>query len=414
LIIKFARTRLSALLSGRFLNLACDTAKRLFFSVHDEAIYGNVSDFMKMKLIMRLMVAGTLGGIASCWAQTKTPPTPAAPVIESSGPKIQFADIVYDFGKVNSGEAVKHDFVFTNIGTARLEIKDVRPGCGCTTAGTWDKQVEPGKTGIIPLQFNSSNFGGVVAKSATVTCNDPGQSNVVLQIKGTVWRPIDVTPTMAVFTVTSETQTNETKVVRIVSNLDDPLTLSELQCSNQSFKAELKTVKEGKEFELQITALAPFTAPTVVAPVTLKTSSPKMPTISVTAYVVVQQPVVVMPTQITLPAGPLAAAMNHAIMIRNSSTNPLVLSEAGVTVPGPEVTVHETQPGRLFNLAVTFPAGFQIKPGEKVEVTVKSNHPKFALIKVPVFQAQTPAAAAASPVRFVPATKPPLPVAGGK
>ena len=139
-----------------------------------------------------------------------------------------------------------------------------------------------------------------------------------------------------------------------------------------------------------------------------------MPTISVTAYVVVQQPVVVMPNQITLPAGPLAAAMNHAIMIRNSSTNPLVLSEAGVTVPGPEVTVHETQPGRLFNLAVTFPAGFQIKPGEKVEVTVKSNHPKFALIKVPVFQAQTPAAAAASPVRFVPATKPPLPVAGGK
>ena len=112
------------------------------------------------------------------------------------------SEITYSqlLSKVSSGEVVKHEFVFTNIGTATLEIKDVRPGCGCTTAGTWDKLVEPGKTGKIPLQFNSANFGGAVLKQATVTCNDPGQSNVTLQIKGTVWKAIDVTPTMAVFT----------------------------------------------------------------------------------------------------------------------------------------------------------------------------------------------------------------------
>ena len=376
---------------------------------------------MKRNFIVILTMAGTFGGIASALAQTKDPSPAAAPgeKKESAGPKIQFAEMVYDFGKVNSGELVKHTFVFTNIGTAILEIKDVRPGCGCTTAGTWDKEVEPGKTGSIPLQFNSANFGGTVMKQATVTCNDLSQSNVVLQIKGTVWKPIEITPTMAVFNISSEAQTNDTKVVRIVSNLDQPLTLSDLQCTNSSFKAELKTVKEGKEYELQITAMPPFNASSVVAPVTLKTSSTNMPVINVSAYAVVQQPVTVAPSQIILPPGPFTNVVHHVITVRNNGTNSLVLSDANVNVPGAEVRVQETQPGRFFNLSVDFPAGFELKAGQQVEVSVKSNHPKFPLIKVPVFQPQraaveTPIPGVPSPTRIVPATKPAPPVAAGK
>jgi hypothetical protein len=368
-----------------------------------------------------LTIAGTFGGIASGLAQTKDSSPAAAPAEkkESAGPKIQFAEMVHDFGKVSAGELVKHTFVFTNIGTATLEIKDVRPGCGCTTAGTWDKVVEPGKTGSIPLQLNSANFGGIIMKQATVTCNDPSQSNVVLQIKGTVWKAIEVTPTMAVFNISSEAQTNDTKVVRIVSNLDQPLTLSDLQCTNSSFKAELKTVKEGKEFELQITAIPPFNSPSVVAPVTLKTSSTNMPVINVSAYAVVQQPVTVAPSQIILPPGPFTNVVHHVVTVRNTGTNSLVLSEANVNVPGAEVHVQETQPGRLFNLSVDFPAGFEVKAGQQVEVSVKSNHPKFPLIKVPVIQPQRPPTAAAvqgvsSATRIVPPTKPTPPVAAGK
>src|SRR6266498_3244827 len=145
--------------------------------------------FMKTTLATLLIVAGTLGGTAVGLAQTEdavTPPEKNVAAPESAGPKIQFAGTVYDFGKIGAGELVKHEFVFTNIGTGTLEIKDVRPGCGCTTAGTWDKEAEPGKTGSIPLQFNSANFGGTVAKQATVTCNDLNQTNVVPPTKATV------------------------------------------------------------------------------------------------------------------------------------------------------------------------------------------------------------------------------------
>lgn len=357
-----------------------------------------VSRPMKTMLLTLLITAGTLGGIASGAAQTKSPDAPAAPATAAptatGGPKIQFAETVFDFGKIDSGHLARHDFIFTNTGAATLEIKDVRPSCGCTTAGTWDKQVEPGKTGVIPLQFNSTGFSGSVTKSATVTCNDATQSNLVLQLKANIWKAIDVTPTMAVFMVSSEVQTNETKSVRIVSNLDDPIQLTDLECTNSMFKAELKTVRPGKEFELLITAVPPFIENRVVTAVTLKTSIPTNPVITVSAYLNVQSPVTVAPNHVMLPQGPLTNAVHPVLTIQNSGTNLLVLSDPTVNVPGPEAHLQELQPGRTFNLTVDFPVGFQTKVGQKVEVTVKSNHPKYPLIQVPVFQPQPPVAPA--------------------
>src|SRR5439155_19650149 len=134
----------------------------------------------------------------------------------------------------------------------------------------------------------------------------------------------------------------------------------------------------------------------MIAPVTMKTSSTNMPLINVSAYVAVQQPVTVMPSQIILAPGPFTNAVQQVVSIRSTATNALVLSDASINVPGAAVRIEEPQPGRYFNLAVDFPVGFQIKPGEKVELSVKSNHPKFELIKVPVFQPQ-PAAATGVP-----------------
>jgi hypothetical protein len=351
---------------------------------------------MKTMLVNLLVVAGTLGGIASGAAQTKVSATSSATatVVSTapSGPQIQFADTVFDFGRISSGELAKHEFIFTNTGSATLEINDVRPGCGCTTAGTWDKKVEPGKTGVIPLQFNSAGFSGTVTKSATVTCNDPGKSNLVLQLKANIWKAIDVTPTMVVYTVSSEVETNEVRSVRIVSNLEEPLELSDLQCTNSAFRAELKTVRPGKEFELLITAVPPFSENRIVTAVSMKTSVPTNPTINVSAYLNVQPPVAVMPNHVMLPQGPLTNAVHSVVAIQYSGTKSLILSEPAVSVPGAEVHVQETLPGRYFNLVMDFPVGFQAKVGQKLELTVKSNHPKFPLIQVPVFQPQPPAA----------------------
>src|SRR5437899_1894842 len=279
-------------------------------------------------------------------------------------PRIDFASTVFNFGRSKPGDVIKHDYIFTNSGAAMLEITDVKPGCGCTTAGTWDRFVEPGKTGSIPLQFNPGAFNGPVAKSAIVSCNDPSHTNIVLQLSGTIWRPIEVVPASAVFSFSSEGQKNETRVLRIFNHLEAPLTLSDLQCTNSSFRAKLQTVELGKEFELRITAVPPFTTSSVFGSITLKTSSPDAPLIAASAYAMLQPAVMVTPEQISLPPGPLASGTSSVTTIRNNGTNVLQLTEARVDVPGVEIRIQESEPGRLFTLTVNFPAGFQI-PADK-------------------------------------------------
>jgi hypothetical protein len=43
-------------------------------------------------------------------------------------PIIEVEHLIYDFGQVNQGEIVKHDFRVFNRGSAPLKIKSVKPG----------------------------------------------------------------------------------------------------------------------------------------------------------------------------------------------------------------------------------------------------------------------------------------------
>ena len=65
---------------------------------------------------------------------------------------------------------------------------------------------------------------------------------------------------------------------------------------------------------------------------------------------------------------------------------------------------NETLHGAL-DLTIDFLAGFQVEPGQNVELTVKSNHPSFPLIKVPVFVPQFPRNPADGPVKVPTAAK---------
>lgn len=239
---------------------------------------------------MVLIVLALLTGSTILRAERQPIPVPAPHVgTNASVPKIQFATPVYDFGKVLNGKVVKHDFIFTNTGEALLKIKSVHTSCGCTTAGAWSREVKPGQTGSIPIQFHGGNYSGPVTKRITVTCNDPAHRETVLQIKAKIWKPIDVAPQVAVLNLTAGASSNVTKTVRLINNLGVPVTLSAPESDNHSFTAELKTVQPGKEFQLTITAMPPFSAGNIHAFVTLKTSMTNAAVVKVPVFAIVRQ-----------------------------------------------------------------------------------------------------------------------------
>jgi hypothetical protein len=327
-------------------------------------------------------------GVLQAVASAQTPPTNPPPA-----PHIEFAGTKHDFGRVEAGDKASHTFIFTNTGTATLEILDAHPGCGCTTAANYDKRVEPGKTGVIPVEFNSTGFGGAFHKAVDVRCNDPARPAIGLEIMGTIWKPIEVTPTSAIFNLLPDIQTNDTKVLKIVNHRDEPLTLSDPTVSNHTFKAELRTVKTGQEYDLLVSFLPPLDPDHRSESIRMKTSSAKSPVLTVNASAVVQPAFTWSPGGIALPPAPLTRAIGITIAIQSNSTNALALSEPGLTVPGAEVGLREVEPGRRFDLGVTFPIGFSSPPNEVVQVRVKTSNRLFPLIKIPVYQTPAPAAA---------------------
>ncbi len=345
-----------------------------------------------MKLILHAVavVSLLLGSRATLIAQALPVPVPAPVADSAPAPKIAFDNAVWDFGRIKSGEVLKHTFVFTNTGTATLEITQVQPGCGCTTAGEWTRKVEPEETGTLAIQFNSANFQGPVLKTVAVHSNDKSQPNVMLQLKGTIWKAVDVNPQFAMINVLPDSPSAST-IVQILNNSDEPLVLSNPDSNNPLFHATIITNRPGKEFQLVIAAEpASMTNTTMQGQITLKTSMASTPVITVTAWANVQQAIVTMPPQVVLPTAPLAAPAAPEVTIQNNSTNLVQITDVNVNLPGVEVALSEKIPGRSFIIKLSFPVGFQMAPGQQGVVTARSSSSQMPSIKIPIHQTPRP------------------------
>jgi len=140
---------------------------------------------MKTKLLGFLLLAVVHTG--NPWAQVNpTPGKQINPTVPAEGTAIlEFEKTSHDFGTVNEGGPITHEFKFTNKGKVPLTISNVRASCGCTTPSWTNEPVAPGKTGSITAQYNTQNRPGPFNKTLTVTANtEPAMS--VLTITGTV------------------------------------------------------------------------------------------------------------------------------------------------------------------------------------------------------------------------------------
>lgn len=128
-----------------------------------------------MKKALALALSLTLAGFA---AQAQSSAATAAKE-KVSGPAITFTESKYDFGKIKSGDVVKHVFKFKNTGTAPLVISNIGVSCGCTTPN-WSKDpIAPGKSGTITAEFNSTGKMGMQSKVLTVESNAAAGSAMV-------------------------------------------------------------------------------------------------------------------------------------------------------------------------------------------------------------------------------------------
>lgn len=339
------------------------------------------------------------GAVAGTWFAAAVPPSggplPAGTVLGAPpGLKIAFDEPVHDFGKVVVGEVLHHTFAFTNLDAEPLELKEVRSSCGCTASAGWSKRVEPGQSGIIPIELHTAGLNGAVSKPVTVRFVDTNKPNATLQVKANVWHPLKATPASAGLRVVGGNVSNVVSVVRIVNNEEGPVTLSEPESDQPAIAAELKTIEPGRTFELLVKPVAPLGSGNVFGKINLRTSSTNMPVLTISAWILNQAPVVVVPPQILVPEGRSTNAFTRDVSIRGYGTNALTLSQPLLDLEGVEGQLIELQTGRVYTVRLAFPKGFELPPGRDGELRLQSNHPQFPIIRVPIVHKPPPTPAA--------------------
>ena len=103
-------------------------------------------------------------------------------------PNIEMLETSYNFGEIQQGESVTHDFILKNTGDADLIISAAKGSCGCTVP-EWPKTpIAKGEEATIKVTFNSSGKSGKQNKTVTLVSNAIPNTKVIT-INGNVIVP---------------------------------------------------------------------------------------------------------------------------------------------------------------------------------------------------------------------------------
>lgn len=104
---------------------------------------------------------------------------------ETSQAVIEIVNPDYDFGEINQGESISHNYKIKNIGSEDLIISSAKGSCGCTVP-EWPKNpIKAGEEANVKVTFNSKGKTGNQSKRVTLLTN--AIPNVkILTIKGKV------------------------------------------------------------------------------------------------------------------------------------------------------------------------------------------------------------------------------------
>ncbi len=165
-------------------------------------------------------------------------------------PKAVLLDQRYDFGIVKRGEKIVHRFHLRNEGSAPLNLQRAEltvPGMKVS----YRKVMAPGNEGTVIVEWNTEHVNGKQEARILLYCDDASQHQLQMLLEGSVQPPIEFQPYPAVFLSLFQGESGE-RSVQILNHEDRPLRILKLEPSADYFTPVLRTVSEGKEYQLTV------------------------------------------------------------------------------------------------------------------------------------------------------------------
>ncbi len=310
----------------------------------------------------------------------------------ADGPKLVVPATIKDMGKVAQGEVLNVDFALVNEGDEVLEIKAVRPTCGCTVAD-FDRAIAPGKTGYIKAKLETREFNGPIQKSILVMTNDPREPTVTLVIKTTVHPYVEVLPRALVRFNAVQHEPMEQKITVVADEEDTNFQVAGVKSSEPFLittvrplsKDELLAGKSSKQYEITISMKENPPVGPVNAELEIQTNHPKAKEVPVKVFGVVRALLHVTPSQIQFGSVDAKKEPGRNLIVVNNRTGGVAVNLTGASVNDAafvaDVVTIET--GRRYQVTVTVKSNASPGPRDAV-LTLKTTDPEFPTVEVPV------------------------------
>lgn len=308
----------------------------------------------------------------------------------SGKPAIQFTNLIHNFGTADEGKKVPHTFIFSNPGKETLIIEKVRPACGCTVTGKFEREVEPGKQGGIPILLDTTGLQGYITKTIRVETNVPDQKSYTLTIEGTIRAQVAVNPrTLGLGEVDEDTK-SVNGVVTITNNMGNLMEITEIIPPNNKTEVKFSVIEQGKIYTLDITVKPPYKDGQVRETIIAKTNLSEKPEIKV-HYSYFLPPILdVKPTEVYINPDNIAGETTREIYIYTSLGVPLEIANIDITSRSIEYNVEETNPGELYKIILRFRPGFTFPLDAPIYITFQiANAPDSPVFTVPIKDAST-------------------------
>ncbi len=104
---------------------------------------------------------------------------------------IEIYPSTFDFGEIDFGDIVSHDFIVMNSGENNLEIGRIAVSCSCTSAKIDKKTIVSGEEGILTVTYDSGIMGRSHAKGreeriVSIRSNDPINPHMEITVYATI------------------------------------------------------------------------------------------------------------------------------------------------------------------------------------------------------------------------------------
>ena len=201
--------------------------------------------------------------------------------------KIVCAEPTFNFGEMESSKDVEHTFILKNEGDLSLEIRQVRPSCGCTVANISQKTIPPGGQAEVTTRLSLRGRQGAQHKTISVESNDPKQPTLVLALEGIAVEEMRVQPNQLFFGRIT-TDSTVTGAVEITVQSTNVVKVTRTSSNTSNLTATTESSPDGKLIRVLIGTQPPLTRGTLRGNVHIETDHPKYPSmdIAVSAFVV--------------------------------------------------------------------------------------------------------------------------------